>query len=312
MDRVTQEIGPQVGPASQEPPCRLAALRRVAGHARRHEVPGRSVTAAHARLDVIDRQLCGRKHDIAVHAPEPITFEDACPPLSVSFARSRHDCSYTIRPPHDPRLPEPADGGILRPVNSDPRLIRIERALAGRDSTLVDPRPGRAQAAVALVLRPHDDLELLLIRRAERAGDPWSGHIALPGGRRADADADLATTAFRETHEETGISVPESGRILGRLGVLTTPSRLPAVEITSFVAAVPADVALSLDPAEVVDAAWIPLSVLRSVEAASEYRFERAGEQLAFPSIVHGEYTIWGLTHRILLDFLQVVDAAGV
>jgi 8-oxo-dGTP pyrophosphatase MutT (NUDIX family) len=209
-------------------------------------------------------------------------------------------------------LPERSPGGILPPVNMDPRLTRIERALAARERTPVDPEPGRAQAAVALVLRPRNDLELLLIRRAERAGDPWSGHIALPGGRRGADDPDLATTAFRETHEETGLSIAETGRILGRLGVLTTPSRLPAVEITSFVAAVPADVALSLDPVEVVDSAWIPLSILRSVEAASEYRFERAGEELAFPSIVHGEYTIWGLTHRILQDFLEVVDAAGV
>lgn len=216
------------------------------------------------------------------------------------------------RSPRDPRLPERPRSGILRPVNADPRLTRIERALAARGHTKVDPEPGRPQAAVALVLRARDDLELLLIRRAERAGDPWSGHIALPGGRRGAGDPDLAHTAFRETLEETGLSIADTGRILGRLGVLTTPSRLPAVEITSFVAAVPASVTLSLDPAEVVDAAWIPLSVLRSVEAASEHRFERAGEELTFPSIVHGEYTIWGLTHRILVEFLEVVDAAGL
>jgi 8-oxo-dGTP pyrophosphatase MutT (NUDIX family) len=261
---------------------------------------------------MVEGQLRDRINDVAVHAPEPVPLEDARPPTSVCFFRSRHEFSYTTAAARDPRLPDYPSGGILPPVNADPRLSRIERALADRGRTAIDPEPGRAQAAVALVLRARDDLELLLIRRAERPGDPWSGHIALPGGRRGAGDADLATTAFRETREETGISILDGGRVLGRLGVLTTPSRLPSVEITSFVAAVPADITLSLDPVEVVDAAWIPLSVLRSVEAASEHRFERAGEQLAFPSIVHGAYTIWGLTHRILMDFIEVMDAAGL
>ena len=197
-------------------------------------------------------------------------------------------------------------------MTNDPRFGPIERALNARRFTDTAPSPGRAQAAVALVLRPRDDLELLLIRRAERGDDPWSGHIALPGGRRDSADPDLAATAFRETVEETGISIPRSGRVLGRLGVVTTPSRLPAIEIVSFVAGVPSDTTLTLDPAEVVDASWIPLSVLRSIEAASEFRFERSGEELTFPSIVHGDYTIWGLTHRILSDFLDVLDGAGI
>lgn len=197
-------------------------------------------------------------------------------------------------------------------MTNDPRFGPIERALNARRSSDTAPSPGRAQAAVALVLRPREDLELLLIRRAERGDDPWSGHIALPGGRRDFADPDLAATAFRETVEETGISIPKSGRVLGRLGVVTTPSPLPAIEIVSFVAGVPSDTTFTLDPAEVVDASWIPLSVLRSIEAASEFRIERSGEELTFPSIVHGDYTIWGLTHRILRDFLEVLDSAGI
>lgn len=208
-------------------------------------------------------------------------------------------------------MPEAAGRTILPPVTLDPRLDAIRRALAARRIEHAAGPANRPQAAVALLLRPATDLELLLIRRAEREGDPWSGHIALPGGRRGDRDADLVATAFRETEEETGISVPRSGRLLGQLGVLTTPSRLPAVEISSFVAAVPADSVLALDPAEVVDAAWIPLSVLRSAEAASEHRIERGGESLTFPSIVHHDFVIWGLTHRILSEFLETVDRAG-
>jgi len=196
-------------------------------------------------------------------------------------------------------------------VIDDPRLSKIERALSAVPPAEPASLAGRAQAAVALLLRPRDDLEVLLIRRADREGDPWSGHIALPGGRRSPVDPDLAATAFRETEEETGISIPRTGRLLGRLGMLATPQRLPAVDISPFVAGVPANTSPVLDPAEVVDAEWIPLPALRSIEAASEHRVERMGTSLTFPSIVHGSYVIWGLTHRILMDFLAVLDRAG-
>ncbi|MGH7339454.1 MAG: NUDIX domain-containing protein, partial [Candidatus Rokuibacteriota bacterium] len=67
--------------------------------------------------------------------------------------------------------------------------------------------PDHREAAVALLVRPRADLEILLIKRAEHPRDPWSGHMALPGGRRSTTDADLVATAFRETEEETGVPV---------------------------------------------------------------------------------------------------------
>ena len=88
----------------------------------------------------------------------------------------------------------------------DPRLIRlaaVRSALEGRR-----PREERAPearpAAVSLVLTETDGgLAALFIERAARAGDPWSGQIALPGGRRDPVDPDLLATAIRETREET-------------------------------------------------------------------------------------------------------------
>src|SRR6202008_3083129 len=89
-----------------------------------------------------------------------------------------------------------------------------------------------AQAAVAVILVPaSDDLEALFIRRAEAAGDPWSGHIALPGGRRHLSDADLLRTAVRETLEETGIELPPDAR-LGELDEFMPLSRhLPRIVV---------------------------------------------------------------------------------
>jgi 8-oxo-dGTP pyrophosphatase MutT (NUDIX family) len=78
---------------------------------------------------------------------------------------------------------------------------RLRQALA--DSPLDAPLAGQRCAAIALVLLEVDTgLEALLIERAERSGDPWSGHMALPGGHLEERDVDLGAAAERETLEE--------------------------------------------------------------------------------------------------------------
>jgi 8-oxo-dGTP pyrophosphatase MutT (NUDIX family) len=84
-------------------------------------------------------------------------------------------------------------------------LDRLLTALAGR-RPVESSDPERPQAAVALLLAPNPD-QLLLIRRADRVGDPWSGHLALPGGGRQARDRDLLATAIRETAEETAVEL---------------------------------------------------------------------------------------------------------
>ena len=108
---------------------------------------------------------------------------------------------------------------------------------------------GTIHAAVILLLRPaakatageaDGSAEVLFIRRAQREGDPWSGHIAFPGGRPAAADPDLLAVAVRETTEEVGIDVLRGGRVLGRLPTVEPQSRrLPPVDVTPFVALAP-------------------------------------------------------------------------
>ncbi len=51
------------------------------------------------------------------------------------------------------------------------------------------------------------DPEVLLIKRAARAGDRWTSHIALPGGKRDNEDSHDRATGERETREETGLEL---------------------------------------------------------------------------------------------------------
>jgi 8-oxo-dGTP pyrophosphatase MutT (NUDIX family) len=198
-------------------------------------------------------------------------------------------------------------------MHEDERIGRLRAALAGHPLRSVDREAFHAEAAVALVIRAREDLELLLIRRAHREGDPWSGHIAFPGGRRARDDADLAGTALREALEETGIDVRAVGRLLGSLDEVEPGSRrLPPLIVSPFVVAVPPTVEPVPQLAEVEHIRWAPLAALRDPHAASSIRIPTGGMTVRFPALAFEDYTIWGLTYRILRQFLAIADEAGL
>jgi 8-oxo-dGTP pyrophosphatase MutT (NUDIX family) len=164
------------------------------------------------------------------------------------------------------------------------------------------PDDGSRPAAVAVVL--HDEPpgpRVLLMKRVERAGDPWSGHISLPGGRHEPVDPDLLATAIRETHEELAIDLSGT-RVLGNLPVLRPFTSGPAgVEVTPFVFVTHAAVAPTCGP-EATAAFWLPVELAASGALDAQYTYP--GTDRTFPSWQFESYTIWGLTWRILSDLL--------
>lgn len=191
----------------------------------------------------------------------------------------------------------------------DPRISRLRKAFELRSARAVDRVAGQSEAAVALLVRPRATLELLLIRRAELQGDPWSGHVALPGGRRAGDDRDLLATACREADEEVGVPLHRVGTFVGALDEITPSTPLlPPIVIAPFVIAVPPGTRAAPDPREVQAAIWVPADALRETSALSEVRIDLPDGPGDFPSLVYGDYVIWGLTYRILSQFLDVTD----
>lgn len=191
-----------------------------------------------------------------------------------------------------------------------PDIARLAIRLAERRGQTLEAEGLMRYAAIALVLRSSDagEPELLMIKRAEYEEDPWSGHVACPGGRMDPTDRDLEQTAVRETWEETGIDLAVDGRVLGTLDDITprTPS-LPPLVIRPFVAVVKPEIALVESP-EVAAVFWVPLAAIR--ESA---RWGRAmvpirgvGER-EVDVFQHGDYTVWGLTHRALMQFLSLL-----
>lgn len=191
----------------------------------------------------------------------------------------------------------------------DPRVVQLRRSFENRPAAAAERGQGLREAAVALLVRPRDTLEVLLIRRAELHGDPWSGHVALPGGRRSAGDPDLLATACREAREEVSIAVDRVATFVGALDEVAPVSvRLPPIVVAPFVLAVPPETAAIPDPREVQAAFWVPIDALRDRSAASEILIEGDAGPLSFPSLTYEDYVIWGLTYRILQQFLETID----
>lgn len=168
----------------------------------------------------------------------------------------------------------------------------------------VEPSAGRA--AVALVFRPGPDL--LFIRRSEREGDPWSGHMAFPGGRVDAVDADDRATAERETWEEVGLDLARHGRLLGALDPLVTPraaSRRQLV-VCPFVYALSADPLLRVND-EVAAVHWFSFDRLLAGEGRTTRTWTWMEQSMVLPSVHLDGIEVWGLTLRMLDDLIDIV-----
>jgi 8-oxo-dGTP pyrophosphatase MutT (NUDIX family) len=188
-------------------------------------------------------------------------------------------------------------------------IARVAVALAAHQPVEA-VAPEARRAAVTLLLRPGTHgLELCFIRRAERTGDPWSGHVAFPGGREEAGDASLEHTALRETIEETGVDVRAGGRILGALDDLAPRSpSLPPVIVRPFVAVVPADTVVVPNDGEVAGAFWVPLRTLRLPETTRASTVSVRGQPVLVTSFRYDDHVIWGMTERILRQLLDLVE----
>lgn len=190
---------------------------------------------------------------------------------------------------------------------NDESVAQFSRRLAAHAPVESAPWPEARLAAVAAVLRITDGPELLFIKRAEVAHDPWSGHVAFPGGRQEAGDASLEDTAVRETHEELALDL-RAGQILGRLDDLAPRSRaLPPIIVRPFVAIVAPDVKFELSR-EVADAFWVPVRQLRAAEAQAEHIVMVNGVPAPFPAYAVRGLVVWGMTERIVRQLLSLFD----
>lgn len=192
------------------------------------------------------------------------------------------------------------------------RLAALHNALVVRSPT--ERSDGnRRESAVAVILVPAPD-RVLLIARADRPGDPWSGHLACPGGRREQTDESLLATAIRETREEVGIHLE------------TVPTPIQLDDLTPTIRAVPALVVrpylfvLDATPPlvtnhEVAGFRWVELAQLARRDARRETELTIGGvaRRVAGYPLEHG--LLWGITEQFVTPVVRawqgLADEAG-
>ena len=178
-----------------------------------------------------------------------------------------------------------------------------------------EPLPSK-RAAVAISLRLGvSGPEMLMIQRAVREGDPWSGHMGFPGGRKDASDATDVACAKRETLEEIGFDLDTYGELICQLSDVNTGWRAdrPEMLVAPFIFKVDSTPDFELNH-EVDDTLWVPLSFLLDDANRSRHQWDWRGEVLESDAFTYDNRLIWGLSLMMIDELLEMIGsrAAGL
>lgn len=158
-------------------------------------------------------------------------------------------------------------------------------------------------ASVAVIL--NNELKILFIKRPENPNDPYSGHVAFPGGKNKKEDEDLLSTAVREVNEEVGIDLEKDARIVGELDQLKPLNpEGPKYVVTPFLAFLEKENEIIIND-EVEDYIWIPLPHFLDNSNMRVRLKERSGNTIEDFVYKYKKYIIWGMTGRIINSFVN-------
>jgi 8-oxo-dGTP pyrophosphatase MutT (NUDIX family) len=183
-------------------------------------------------------------------------------------------------------------------------LRELRRLLASADVPSAPRGEDHRPAAVFVLLAEREQTNVLLIRRADR-GDPWSNHIAFPGGHLDPTDGTALQAAYRETLEEVGIG-PEAITYVGDLGHFQT--RNAKVDLRAFVGLWDGFGPMQLNPAEVAQVIEVSLAWLWREHERLGFSAQPGpgiGDRLVYPL---SEAPIWGVTARIIHRLLEMIE----
>jgi 8-oxo-dGTP pyrophosphatase MutT (NUDIX family) len=178
---------------------------------------------------------------------------------------------------------------------------KIFSTLASRTPDLIAGN-GHKPAAVLIPIQERQDGDYLVLTKRGDNMPTHKGQIAFPGGRVHAGDADLVATALRESHEEIGI-VPEQVRVLGRLDEFTAGY---GIVVTPVVGVIPARYDFRLDLAETSAVASVPISTLMAPGTYVKNAHLSPGGHPSYHFYVNNGWDIWGVTARILVQFLEL------
>jgi len=186
-------------------------------------------------------------------------------------------------------------------------ILKLEKLLSQRSSNEIIREGDFVHASVMMILKESgQNYSMLFIKRPESEKDPFSGHMAFPGGRMEKGDSSKLETAIRETYEEVGINITQSARIIGTLhDVNPNNPRARNYVVTPYLSVLNEEVTIIPEAKEVETTVWVPMYHLVD-DRNKEIRIrERDGRQVEDYAYNYEQYLIWGMTGRILHQFLS-------
>lgn len=185
---------------------------------------------------------------------------------------------------------------------------KLEKLLAARDPHKLIIEGDFVHAAVMMILKEEPQgTSMLFIKRPDNVSDPFSGHIAFPGGKMIGEDADKLETAVRETREEIGVDITLSGRVLGELDdVNPNNPRARTYIVTPYISVLNEEVSFTPCVREVEDVLWAPVAHLMDEKNFKLRMRERDGITREDYVYMYERYIIWGMTGRILRQFFTL------
>ena len=179
----------------------------------------------------------------------------------------------------------------------DALRVALERSVS-HDGPLADA-PRHASVCV-LVADTTPTPHICFIRRAKWDNDPWSEHIAFPGGSRMEEET-AAQTVRREVEEEVGIAIAEEAELLPlpRLRIrLAGRERLLLLD--SFVCHLTGPLPPLQCGPEVASAFWTPVSELWDAQNLDHLMLDDQGDVLVYPAVRIPQGMVFGITLRVL------------
>lgn len=150
-------------------------------------------------------------------------------------------------------------------------------------------------AVLALLERTHDQLRLVLTRRADHL-QAHAGQVSFPGGRQMAGRETLAECALRETEEEIGVA-PSDVTLLGSWEPYET---VTGYQVTPFLGVARGPLAITADPGEVAEVFRTPFDFLMNpANHRLEEREFRGMLRRYYAMPWKGRY-IWGATAGML------------
>lgn len=183
-----------------------------------------------------------------------------------------------------------------------PRISRIKATLDRKNLSSPDET---VDAVVAVLLNENDfGLNILLIHRAIRDSDPWSGQIGLPGGRVEKSDPSSRDALRREVREEVGLNLNSQGVELGTL-TIGSPMRRLDMKVQPWVYSLTSRPEIRIGP-EVQEGFWVSVSKLPSLRGRTE--IEIRGSLMEVDAFLVDSHVVWGYTRRVLNELLSLAS----